>query len=304
MKVFVIIVSYNGIYWLKKNIGYIYNESELDLKILLIDNGSTDNYLENIKQNYKDVIVLDNNKNIGFANANNIGIAYALSNNADFVFLLNQDAWVHDNTIKELIRIANSNPEFGILTPIHINGSNTGLDYNFSLQASPDHCKRFYSDLFMNKLEELYEINFVNAAAWLISKKCLTTVGYFEPNYFMYGEDDNYIHRAKFHNFKIGIAPKVRIHHDRENRDIKVSLKSRKNRLKADFLTIILNINYSFFHSMKGVVILLLKNIIKGHLIIYSSRLLVFLILNSIIYKLKRDNHKKVFYLHQSLMIK
>ena len=120
----------------------------------------------------------------------------------------------------------------------------------------------------------------------------------------MYGEDDNYIHRVKFHNFKIGIVPKVRIHHDRENRDIKVSLKSRKNRLKADFLTIILNINYSFFHSLKGVIILLLKNIIKGHLIIYSSRLLVILILNSINYKLKRDNHKKAFYLHQSLLIK
>ena len=54
----------------------------------------------------------------------------------------------------------------------------------------------------------------VNAAAWLIPKKTLEIVGGFSPLFFLYGEDDNYCQRVKFHNLKIGICPGSYIKHD------------------------------------------------------------------------------------------
>lgn len=47
-----------------------------------------------IKEQYPQVILIENHENLGFGKANNIGIEIALKNNANFVFLLNQDAWV------------------------------------------------------------------------------------------------------------------------------------------------------------------------------------------------------------------
>lgn len=52
-----------------------------------------------------------------------------------------------------------------------------------------------------------------------MTKKCLENVGGFSPTFFHYGEDDNYVHRLKFKNLKIGVYPKVFIYHDREERD-------------------------------------------------------------------------------------
>ena len=50
----------------------------------------------------------------------------------------------------------------------------------------------------IKKLEEVYDIPFAMAAHWLVTKRCLQTVGGFSPTFFHYGEDNNYIHRVFF----------------------------------------------------------------------------------------------------------
>lgn len=216
MKVFAIIVLFNGKEWIDRCVGNLF-KSTISLDVIVIDNGSFDGSVSYIKSNYPKVDLILSQENLGFGKANNIGIKRALEKDADFVFLLNQDAWVESNTIELLLKNHDSN--FGVTSPMHLNGSGSALDFNFSKYLSIDGCLGFLSDLFLKKLKsELYEVNFVNAAAWLISRKCLDTVGGFNPAFFLYGEDDNYIHRLKYHGFKIGVLPKALIYHDREQR--------------------------------------------------------------------------------------
>jgi GT2 family glycosyltransferase len=149
-------------------------------------------------------------------------MSYALKQGADYVFLLNQDAYLEKETIEKLIEVHKKNQNFGILSPIHLNGKGDRLDQNFShyvnYNANPD----FYSDFILKKtLPDVYEVPFVNAAGWLISKNCLETVGGFDPVFFHYGEDDNYCQRVLFHGLKIGIVPQVYLKHDRETRIFK-----------------------------------------------------------------------------------
>lgn len=73
--------------------------------------------------------------------------------------------------------------------------------------------------MFLNKLKNtIYPIHFINAAGWLLSKKCIETVGGFNPSFFHYGEDENYIQRIKYHNFSVGVLINSKIFHDREFR--------------------------------------------------------------------------------------
>ena len=87
----------------------------------------------------------------------------------------------------------------------------------------------------MNKLLPIYETTFVNAAAWLISKKCLLAVGGFDPLYPHYGEDTDYIQRAQYFGFKIGIVPSVKIWHDSKILSWTEILKNRKRMLTIYF---------------------------------------------------------------------
>lgn len=200
--------------WLQKCL-----ESCIGNKVVVVDNNSTDKTLAFIKENYPEVIVIPQDKNLGFGQANNIGIHHAVALGADAVFLLNQDAYLHKDAIKKLIEVHKNNPEYGILSPVHLNGTGSKLDKNFSTYVAYRNNPDFYSDFVLKKsLSEIYEVPFVNAAGWLMPKQILETVGGFDPMFFHYGEDENYCQRAHYHGFKIGIVPTTFLQHDREDR--------------------------------------------------------------------------------------
>lgn len=205
--------------WIQKCFDSIINSS-IPCQIVAIDNNSSDESVEYIKKTYPNVHLIINEENKGFGGANNQGLKYALEKGGEFFFLLNQDASVDPNTIEELINISKCNQEYGIISPIHLNGKGNALDYNFSNYITPQNCEKLYSDFVLNRIEDkIYKSDFICAAAWLVTKKCLEIVGGFNPTFFHYGEDDNYIHRLKFKGLKIGVYPKVFIYHDREDRD-------------------------------------------------------------------------------------
>jgi GT2 family glycosyltransferase len=215
--IYVIIVTHNAMTWINKCLTSIF-KSSIPVKVIIVDNASTDNTINEIKKNFSSFLLITLNKNSGFGKANNIGLEKAHSAGADFVFLLNQDTWIEPETIKSLVEIAQKNSEYGVISPIHLNGMGNGLDYGFSIYISALDCPNLISDVFTHNERELYEVSFVNAAAWLLPKKTLSKVGGFSPIFFHYGEDNDYLNRLKYHKLKIGITPNAKIYHDRAKR--------------------------------------------------------------------------------------
>ncbi len=253
-KVFVIIVTYNGEKWIDKCFSSLRN-STIPLKTIVIDNNSSDDSVANLKLNYPEVHVINNAKNLGFGKANNIGFVEAVKLNADYVFLLNQDAWVMPDTIEKLINVQLAHPEYYILSPLHLEGTGTKLDLAFSTYISPYFCENMVSDLILRKdsPKDVYTTSFVNAAFWLISRECLEKIGLFEPLFSHYGEDDNYLQRVIYHGGKIGICPAALGFHDRlqELANVKnFPYEKRYHRQIVRSLIILLNINKSFYHCL------------------------------------------------------
>lgn len=216
----IIIVTYNAMPWIDRCL-----QSTDNYPVIVVDNASTDQTVAHIQSNYPKVTLLPQDQNLGFGQGNNAGISFALKQGAEQVFLLNQDAYLVEECLHSLIKKQQQYPEFGILSPVHLNGKGDALDRNFGNYISYQNAPKLLSDLLINKIKELYEVPFVNAAGWLVSKKCLETVGGFDPIFFHYGEDDNYCQRVLFHGFKIGVVLEAFLLHDREDRQIKPVVK-------------------------------------------------------------------------------
>lgn len=210
----IIIVTYNGMKWLPHTLASI----PIHYPVILIDNASSDATCEFIKREYPQHTLLQEKENLGFGQANNKGISWAITQGAQAVFLLNQDAYVTPNTVTGLESVAQNLSDFGILSPVHYNGKGDALDHQFSKYMAYDRQPEFYGDAIAQRLKEVYEVPFVNAAAWYLPKETLETIGGFDPIFFHYGEDDNYVQRVRYHNLKVGVVPQSILYHDREDR--------------------------------------------------------------------------------------
>lgn len=216
---FVIIVTYKGHQWYERCFTSLRN-SEYPVQTIVIDNASNDGTVEYIREYFPEIHLIESNENLGFGRANNIGMRYALDNGCDYVFLLNQDAWIEPNTIVELVRIAEKCPEYGLLGPVQVNKEKTQvLNGVIQFLINPDNVNhKLFSDLILGSVEEVYPVAEINAAAWLLSRNTLETIGGFDPIFLHYGEDWNFLSRVLYHGLKVGLVPHVQVVHDCKDR--------------------------------------------------------------------------------------
>ncbi|MCX6171909.1 MAG: glycosyltransferase family 2 protein [Flavobacterium sp.] len=249
MKISVIIATYNPRKWIDKCLNSLQNSS-IKLKIIIIDNGSTDGSQEVIKLHYPEIEFIQSEKNLGFGKANNIGIKIAYTRGDDYVFLLNQDAWIEHNTIEKLINVAISNSDYGIISPLHLNGEGKDIDFKFSSYLNSFNCKEYISDLSIKKeLKDIYLCYFVNAAAWLLPRRTIEVCGFFDPLFFHYGEDENFCQRVLYHNFKIGIVPSSKIYHDRPQHYEQINFYDSIDLFDKYIKVVLANVNNKIFYK-------------------------------------------------------
>jgi GT2 family glycosyltransferase len=236
-KIAVVIVTFNGEIWLKKNLNSLLN-SNYPIDIIIVDNASTDKTISTIKE-FSTVELIQSKENLGFGKANTIGIDFALKKGADAVFLLNQDTWIYENTISSLVEALFENQNLGIVSPMHYSADEKTIDENFNTYFN-----RFEKE---EDSESIRIVPFINAAAWLVSKECFTKTGYFDPIFSHYGEDRNFCERVKYHGFKIGVVKNSAICHDRL-----VKLNPDKIELQSKYLVLnqMINCNNSLFISV------------------------------------------------------
>ncbi|MDQ1098530.1 MULTISPECIES: glycosyltransferase family 2 protein [Chryseobacterium] len=216
-KVHIIIVTYNAMKWVEQCFGSL-RISSVQVNCTVVDNGSSDGTQEYISKKFPEVELIRSEKNLGFGKANNIGIEKAYASGAEFFYLMNQDAWLYEDSLENLLAVYHSHPnkhEIGILSPMHIDGSERKLDIFLDkyIATNYEHT-RLISDLYFQDLKPYYELKFINAAHWLLPKSTIETVGGFNPYFFHYGEDAEYANRVTYHGKKTLLVPGSKVVHD------------------------------------------------------------------------------------------
>lgn len=248
-KISCIVVTYNAEHWIEKCLNSVL-QSTIGCSIVVLDNNSEDRTSEIIKSQFPQVTFIQNEENLGFGKANNKAIQLAYDAGTDYFFLLNQDAWVEPQAVEQLVGKLKQHPEYGILSPLQYYNSEK-LDRKFkSYLKSLD--EQSIQQLSVTERDSIVDVRFVNAALWLMSRRCIETVGLFAPIFDHYGEDQNYAHRCKFHQLKMGVYLKAIGYHEREQSVPKVTnVKLRKLlvRDRSYCMAILLNLKHSFLRQ-------------------------------------------------------
>ena len=230
-RVLVILVTHNGMHWLSRCLGSVapsgknanFPDGQVLTDVYVVDNDSTDGSADWIQASYPAVKLVRSADNLGFTLANNLGFDYAMAKGYDYVYLLNQDAWLEEDTIDRLVAAAEAHQEFAVLSPLQMTNGFKEYDAQFgkilrcaqndiNAKCHSCHPKGGEAD------RRIYSVNRVMAAHWLMRMEAVKQVGKFSELFPYYGQDDDWCNRAKYHGWKIGIVPEARAVHDRAQR--------------------------------------------------------------------------------------
>ncbi len=243
MKILVIIVSYNFERWIDRCLGSL-RQSEQPADVVVIDNASQDDTVRLIRQNYPEVRLIPNPSNLGFGRANNIGMKVALTEGYDYVFLLNQDAWIAPSTLGTLAALCRQYPQYGILSPTHLTGSGDQLERGFAAYTRLHSLEEITATATHGKEQAPETVPFINAAFWMVPVDVLKKIGGFCPLFYHYGEDVDFVNRLRHAGYRVGYSKAVSGCHDREHRQVSHAAFLRSEQIYL--LTEYANLNYSF----------------------------------------------------------
>ena len=215
-KVFVVILSWNSRDDLMDCLAHLKVTNYPNYVIVIVDNGSTDDSVAKVKEIYPDCIIIENAENVGFVGGCNIGMQYAMSNGADFVWLLNDDALVTAETLSKLVSFAESNPKVGMVSPvIFTHRESEKIQFCGAFVDFQSCCIVGTSDLksIEQWQKDLKENLFLWGTALLIKRAVMNRIGLLDERFFAYFEDTDYCLRANAAGYIQRVVIDARIYH-------------------------------------------------------------------------------------------
>lgn len=197
-------------------------------EIVVVDNGSSDGSVKEIRRHFPEIHIIETEKNLGFTGGNNIGMTWALEHGVDFVWLLNNDTLVDSQAMTELVKffddqrvgIAGSKIYFAPGHEYHkerYKPSERGnvlwyaggrIDWN-NMYAS----HRGVDEVDHGQFDLAEETPFVTGCSMMIKTSVLRAIGTFDDLYYLYLEDLDFCLRAQRAGYKTMFIPSSKIWH-------------------------------------------------------------------------------------------
>ena len=180
------------------------------LTIVVVDNGSTDDSVSQIRAAHPEVLLLESKRNLGFAGGNNIGIRHALANGGEYVWLLNNDTQPDRHALSALVGKALSDESIGAVSSIcyYANeptkveawgGARVNLWIGYGCNS-----RRPREDGWFDSL---------NGTSMMIARDAIKTAGALDEAFFLYWEDTEFCLRIRKKGWRIAAAADSRVLH-------------------------------------------------------------------------------------------
>lgn len=215
-KVFIVVLNWNRAADTIECVRSLRGLAYSNVEVLVVDNASVDGSVTALGAAFPDLTVVRNAKNLGYSEGNNVGIRYALSRKADYVLLLNNDTVVDKDLLHELVRVATTFSNAGLVGPkIYDYREPTkvwfaGASIDWSSGDSPHLGLGEYDAGQFNRVTE---VDRLTGCAMMVSREVFERVGLFDPRYFLYYEDVDLCVRAAKAGYKSYCVQTAKVWH-------------------------------------------------------------------------------------------
>jgi hypothetical protein len=193
-------------------------------EVVVVDNASSDGSQALVRERFSSVRLVELEENVGFGAANNVGMEAA---SGRWLLLLNSDAWPMANAIERLAAFGEAHPRAGIVGPRlrnpdgsvqpSVRGHPTlwriATEYLFLRRLAPRSraLNAFYGAGFDYASER--EVEVLKGAVLLVRREASESVGGFDPEYFMYGEEMDLCYRVREAGWTVVFDPDAEFVH-------------------------------------------------------------------------------------------
>ncbi len=216
-KIGIVILQWNNS---ADTIACVHSVLEIDyphFEIILVDNGSKVEERDAVQAAFPTLHMVQNEKNLGYAEGNNGGIREALKRGADYILLLNNDTTVDRGILRAFTTAAEENPDAGVFgakiyyfdepTVIWHAGGNVHLK---TLRCYHEGCPQ--SDLD-KKHEEIKETAYACGCALFVRKEAIEKTGLMDPTFFLLWEEIDWCYRIRSAGYRCLFVPKAKVWH-------------------------------------------------------------------------------------------
>lgn len=181
-------------------------------RVIVVDNGSTDDSAARIRAAYPDVELIETGENLGYAGGNNVGIRHALAQGADYVCILNNDVIVDPGFLGPLVDALQAEADVGVVTPLAVErteGSGRVWALGLAVNRRTAAVTRLHAgqdlDVWRGRLP--FEVEVASGAAMVARREVLERAGLMDEEFFLYYEEVDWCLSLHGYGYRILAVP-------------------------------------------------------------------------------------------------
>ena len=206
-------------------------------QIIVLDNASTDGSVEAIRAAFPAVQIIGLTDNRGYAGNNNVGIEAAITQGADWVFVLNEDTILAPDCLTKLVQVGESDSKIGIVGPMVYHHDEPEV-----IQSAGGSFGRYWESVHLAQNEpdqgqfsQAHAVDWISGCAIMVRREAIEQVGAIDERYFYYWEETEWCLRTGKAGWQVMHIPQAKLWHKGVQRDYhpkpSVTYYATRNRL-------------------------------------------------------------------------
>jgi hypothetical protein len=181
--------------------------------ILLIENSSDKSIIRKIQTQFPDLVIFENEKNLGYAGGNNVGIQKAIASGTDYIFLLNNDVKLEKDVLKKCVSAMEKSPGCAACQPLIVTFENEERIWSAGTQLYFGYPRLFLKGTKLQRNGIKTSPFGLVGCAILFRRSALQQIGFFDESLFLLHEETDWCIRAKKMNFSLLIISNAIVYH-------------------------------------------------------------------------------------------